>query len=311
VLLIGVLVWGVLGYARMPKRKDPEIPVREAVAVCPWPGVDAKKVEQLVTRRIEEKIAENSYIHPAGPGTNFGIRSVTLDGVAMVYVQLAETVTDPEKQFDDINVKLNTLVDLPQGAGPIQFKSDFGDTSALMLTVASPKVGEVELALRAREIRSAIERTRETASRGAREQRLSLVTLFPQALGADNVIRARDGLAQFLTARGIATDVRSFDGNGFAGLDANVANPAELLGGAQKFVADHIGASVFPAIHPDAWAPVLIRDPSDTESALRNAAGDKYTYRQLERYTDLIQRALLGLPSVEKVSRSGVLPEWI
>ena len=311
VLLIGVMVWGVLGYARMPKRKDPEIPVREAVAVCPWPGVDAKKVEQLVTRRIEDKIAENSYVHPAGPGTAYGIRSVTLDGVAMVYVQLAETVTDPEKQFDDINVKLNTLVDLPEGAGPIQFESDFGDTSALMLTVASPKVGEVELALRAREIRSAIERTREAATRDAREKRFSLVTLFPQALGADNVIRARDGLAQFLSARGVATDVRSFDGNGFAGLDANVANPVDLLSSAQKFVADHVGASVFPAIHPDAWAPVLIRDPADTEGALRNAGGDKYTYRQIERYTDLIQRAMLGLPSVEKISRSGVLPEWI
>ena len=121
VLLIGVIVWGILGYSRMPKRKDPEIPVREAVAVCAWPGVDAKKVEQLVTRKIEQKIAENSYIHPAGPGTNFGIRSVTLDGETMVYVQLAETVTDPEKQFDDIDVKLNSIVDLPQGAGPIQF----------------------------------------------------------------------------------------------------------------------------------------------------------------------------------------------
>jgi len=68
---------------------------------------------------------------------------------------------------------------------------------------------------------------------------------------------------------------------------------------------------VFPAVHPDAWPPVLILDPANTEAALSAAAGDKYTYRQLERYTDLIQRALLGVPSVEKVSRSGVLPEWV
>jgi len=37
-----------------------------------------------------------------------------------VYVQLAETIADSEKQFDDINAKLDTLSDLPQGAGPIQ-----------------------------------------------------------------------------------------------------------------------------------------------------------------------------------------------
>ncbi|MGA8792969.1 hypothetical protein, partial [Candidatus Binatus sp.] len=39
VLLVGVMAWGVFGYVRMPKRKDPNIPVREAVAICPWPGV--------------------------------------------------------------------------------------------------------------------------------------------------------------------------------------------------------------------------------------------------------------------------------
>ena len=36
-----------------------------------------------------------------------------------------------------MNLKLNSL-SLPQGAGPIKFNSDFGDTAALMLTVASP-----------------------------------------------------------------------------------------------------------------------------------------------------------------------------
>ena len=68
---------------------------------------------------------------------------------------------------------------------------------------------------------------------------------------------------------------------------------------------------MFPTIHPDAWPPVLIRNPADTEAALDAAAGDKYTYRQLEHYTDLIQRALETLPNVEKISRSGVLPEWV
>ncbi len=80
---------------------------------------------------------------------------------------------------------------------------------------------------------------------------------------------------------------------------------------ASKFIADHIGTSVFPAVHPDAWPPVLIRNPADTESVLMASAGDKYTYRELDRYTDLIQRTLETLPNVEKVSRSGVLPQWV
>ena len=35
VLLAGVLVWGWFGYHSMPQRKDPDIPVRVAVAACP------------------------------------------------------------------------------------------------------------------------------------------------------------------------------------------------------------------------------------------------------------------------------------
>ena len=74
-------------------------------------------------------------------------------------------MNDPKKQFTDINLKLNALNSkLPQGAGPIQFNSDFGDTAALMLTVASPPASDVEIALRARSIREAIEATRAAES---------------------------------------------------------------------------------------------------------------------------------------------------
>ncbi len=121
VLLIAVVGWGILGYAKMPKRKDPDIPIRQAVAICPWPGIKAEKIEQMVTRKIEATIAENSYVAPAGASSNYGIQSVTLDGVAYVYVQLSEKTPDEGKQFSDINLKLNSIYDLPPGAGPIIF----------------------------------------------------------------------------------------------------------------------------------------------------------------------------------------------
>ena len=59
VLLIVTCLWGVFGYLSMPQRKDPATPVREAVALVPWPGASAERVEQLVTKRIEAKMAEN------------------------------------------------------------------------------------------------------------------------------------------------------------------------------------------------------------------------------------------------------------
>ena len=91
---------------------------------------------------------------------------MSFPGLSLVYVQLDDQVTDPKKQFSDINLKLNALNSrLPQGAGPIQFNSDFGDTAALMLTIASPRASDVDIALRARSIRNAIETTRAAEGR--------------------------------------------------------------------------------------------------------------------------------------------------
>src|SRR6267378_4442728 len=102
-----------------------------SLASCSWPGATAQQVEQFVTRPIEDAVAENKNIHP-GTAADYGIRSISIPGFAYVYVQLAEDVSDVKRQFSDINLKLNALnSQLPPGAGPISFQSDFGDTAAL------------------------------------------------------------------------------------------------------------------------------------------------------------------------------------
>jgi multidrug efflux pump subunit AcrB len=124
--LIGVIAWGVYGYFAMPKRKDPDIPVRVAVASCQWPGATAQEVEQLVTRQIEQTIAQNKTIQP-GTAADYGIRSVTLPGASFVYVQLSENVKDTQEQFSSINLKLqrSTL-----SCRAVRSKSNFKVTSA-------------------------------------------------------------------------------------------------------------------------------------------------------------------------------------
>src|SRR5262245_33082981 len=86
VLLVGTILWGLYSYAKMPKRKDPEIPVRVAAVVAAWPGATAEKIEELISRRIEEKIAENQKVEQ--------IDSNTRGGVAVIVVTLQEGVKD-------------------------------------------------------------------------------------------------------------------------------------------------------------------------------------------------------------------------
>src|SRR5512136_619275 len=121
-MLLGVIAWGVFGYVNMPQRKDPEIPVRVTVAIARWPGMTPERVEQLVTKPVEERIAQNSKVTE--------IKSVTKQGVAYVYATLDEKVSDTSKELDDIRLKLDTL-QLPEGAFPVQLVKDFGDTATL------------------------------------------------------------------------------------------------------------------------------------------------------------------------------------
>src|SRR5262249_11268836 len=165
VLLVGVVLWGILSYLGMPQRKDPEIAVRQAVAITPWPGASAEKIEQLVTKKIEEQMAANALVTK--------IESISRTSVSVVYLELDEKSNqgDRSKQLDDVAFRLNSITDLPQGAGPVNFIRDFGDTAALMLTIASPKATETDIAPRAIAVRNAIESVRAQAPAAQRSAR--------------------------------------------------------------------------------------------------------------------------------------------
>ena len=64
-------------------------------------------------------------------------------------------------------------------------------------------------------------------------------------------------------------------------------------------------------IHPDTWPPILVHDPNELGPTLAAHPGNKYTYHDLDNFTDLLSRALRGAPEVSRVDTSGVLPEQI
>jgi multidrug efflux pump subunit AcrB len=285
----------------MPQRKDPDIPIRQALVLCPWPGATAEKIEELVTRRIEEKVAENVKVDK--------IESNTRTGVTAVYVTLVEGVADTGKEFDDIKLKLDTVTNLPQGAGPINFIKDFGDTAALMLTVASPKVTETEVAIRARSVQRAIEEARAAAGQTAGPTRVALIQGLPAAVPLELVRRPVRLFADAAMADGVLRDARVLAGPGYIGVDgASEADDAAIREYVDRFIRERLRASEF---HPDSWPAVIIRDPADTRARLHGSAGDKYTYKELDDYTDLLVRAMKTLPMVSKVTRTGLLDERV
>jgi hypothetical protein len=178
-----------------------------------------------------------------------------------------------------------------------------------MLTVASPKVPEVEVALRARLVQQAIEQARAQAPPARAESRFTVVIGFPQSFNMRLVRGPFDLFARFLVDHEVARDLRQIDGPGFAGLDGvSDLRDAEILAYTQQFIRERLQA---PEFHPDTWPPVVVRAPADVPAKLRAVAGDKYSYRDLDDFTTRIEKALKVIPLVSKVTRSGVLDEQV
>jgi multidrug efflux pump subunit AcrB len=297
-LLLATLLWGVIGFRAMPKRKDPVALARSAVAICTWPGASAEDVEQLVTRPIEETVARNSRVER--------VTSDTRTGVTVVTVRLDESVTDRRKEFDDIALKLGALASLPPGAGPVVFLKDFADTAALLLTVASPPPGEIEIELRTRAIRQQVQRAR-AGTTGA--DRVAVVFSFPQSVSSE---LARPLVARFtatLEAAGQLRDVHPLEGPGFIGIDGvSPAGAAALRATVATYTRDNLRSS---ELHPDAWGAIAFGDLDEIAEQLAASAGSKYSYRDLDRFADVIKRTLQRNPQVAKVTVSGLLDERI
>ncbi|MGD0436723.1 MAG: efflux RND transporter permease subunit [Bryobacteraceae bacterium] len=298
VLLLGTVIWGAYSYVTMPKRKDPEFPTLVTAIVTPWRGVTADKIEEQVTRKIEQKVSENLRVKRT--------ESISQSNLSIVYVTLEDDEKDPHKQWDDIDLKLKSITDLPDGAGPITYLKDFGDTAALMLTVASPQASPAEIAWRAGEARKAIDAAR---SRLPQAERVAGLLFFPTSIGPEIPSRGRDRLIAFAKQSGVGHDVVPIDGPGFVGVDGDFGSDPKVL---TDFMDDFFRNRVRPSeLHLDVWPAVFIRNTKDAEAQVAAHAGERYSLRQLDEFTALIQRTLQGVPPVNKVSRAGVVPERI
>jgi multidrug efflux pump subunit AcrB len=294
VLLVGVIAWGVWAYAAMPKRKDPDIPVRQIAVVTPWPGQSAERVEQLVTRKIEERVAQNIRVAE--------ITSTTRAGLSVVYAEVDETARiDPSKEFDDIKVKLDALTDLPEGAGPLQFIKEFGETSALMLTVASPPASGPQVRLLAELIASALP--------AAVASSLDVVLCSSGSPDPSFVREAAGLLGDFMVRQDLGTDLQVIDGGSFAIIRIAIRDDVGAAARAVRRIWEELPQRA--DIHPDVWDPIVITPGVPLADLLAREAGPKYSYRELDDFSDRLEKAIRIAPEASRVTRVGVIEEQI
>ena len=304
ILLFITIAWGAFAYWAMDKRKDPLQSNLYACVVCPWPGASADKVEDLITRKIEEKISENMKVQE--------ITSVSRSNVSIITVKIDDRLKKTEQVFDDLNLRLQSIQDLPNGAGPIRFIKDYGEITTLMLTIASPKASDVEVSLRARSIEKAIEETRKKFKQGypnRQDDDIALALCYPHTLSSTIPRRQRDIISNYAAKQGLFSDVHAFEGNGFVGVIAKSKLGDQAI---YDFLMKYVREKLKPSFqHPDLWDPIIVRDPAETKQKLTAAAGDKYSNRDLADYADLVKRSLQTLKEVTRITSHGVIEEQI
>ncbi|WP_291862763.1 efflux RND transporter permease subunit [Marinilabilia sp.] len=128
-----VLVIGGIGsFSSLSKLEDPEIPVKAAVVITPYPGASAEEVDLEVTKLMEEAIQKLENIDY--------IESRSIPGMSQITVNLEGKVTTGElpQIWDHLRRKVNDASPgLPAGAGKPIVNDDFGDVYGIFMAVSS------------------------------------------------------------------------------------------------------------------------------------------------------------------------------
>ena len=161
-----------------------------------------------------------------------------------------------------------------------------------MLTVASPKADDIEIAARANSVESAIRKARDASQPNQRVSASQSWIPFPNRFRLARFStpgtcfkRKRRAPESFETRK----SYREADSSGFDGLSG--ADDGSIQAFIKRFISERLKRS---ELHPDAWEPVIIRDPAETRAKLAAVAGDKYSYAELDNFSDLIGRTVAG-----------------
>ena len=126
------LVAGPLSFLTHPSREDPVVTIRNAQVIAQFPGMSAKRIEDLITSKVEEKIREIPEVHH--------IESTSSIGMSLVSVVVRDEYNDMASIWADLRNKLEDIVpELPDGTiGPV-VKDDRGNVA--MATIAMTAEG--------------------------------------------------------------------------------------------------------------------------------------------------------------------------
>ncbi len=165
--LAAIAAAGVSAYGTLPRAEDPGFIVRNAIVETQFPGASPKRVELLVTDKLEKAIQEIPEVTH--------ITSESRAGQSIITVEIRESVTDLRPVWDSLRRKVDRAADeLPQGVAPV-VDDELGEVFGTVLALTSDGFSHAELqeiAEQARDFVLKIEDVAKVDIHGAQEERV-------------------------------------------------------------------------------------------------------------------------------------------
>jgi multidrug efflux pump len=127
-----MMIIGVVALVKMPRNEYPQFTIRQGVIVGVYPGATSAEVEEQLTSIVENYIFGYQEVNKAKT------YSYSKEGVMYIFVELTDQVDNADQFWSKLKLGLNELkMTLPVGVIALIANSDFGDTSALLITLSS------------------------------------------------------------------------------------------------------------------------------------------------------------------------------
>ncbi|WP_206811057.1 efflux RND transporter permease subunit [Paradesulfitobacterium ferrireducens] len=135
--ILAILI-GSYSYYLIPKQESPDVTPPFAIITSVYPGAAPEEVEKLVTRVIEDKVAE-----VPGYKTSY---SYSKNSIAVVVLEL-NTEANVDKSWSDLRRFMDDAQrDLPAECGPIQVDTDLADTAGMIISLSGDGYSYEQLA---------------------------------------------------------------------------------------------------------------------------------------------------------------------
>ncbi len=198
VVLASVFLFSMIAWNSMSRSEDPKLTFRFAQILTYLPGASPRRMEELVTDKIEKVLQEVPELDHH--------YSTSKTGVSIVMFQIQDRYFDLQPIFDNVRRKLNRVrEDLPSGVIGPDLNDEFGDVFGIVMSLTGEGYTYAQLKEVADDVRDdllVLDQVSKVELHGIQEERIFLEY--------DNTRLARVGLSpgqllEILSSRNIIT----------------------------------------------------------------------------------------------------------